>query len=283
VLYSPVLAHNLTANQLFKHLALLLLPYCIFGAIALANVGKPLALTWGVMGAVALWLYVYGVRTYENREPNELSLHGQWTRCVLAFVGLFIFKLACLVFVNQSLGYAAWSLTVLPWPMERDAVYIDAYMLMWAILVAPFVEELLFRGVLMRYFASWMPAWMSLLLQALAFTLLHRFLLTPDPTGRFAQLFMLGLLLGLLFLKFGNIAICITAHMALNLSALFIAFFVPAEVIRGGDEALTAYATVALERSYQYQTGMLAVICAVLFMLRRNSQPVREANNREKQ
>jgi hypothetical protein len=102
------------------------------------------------------------------------------------------------VAVRQSLG--------LPLP---------AQLLSWPLVLAlavpaPLAEELLFRPVLQRAFATlWRPG-TALLATALLFGLVH------GSFARFPETFLLGLFSGVVFLKTGNYWLCVLFHALAN-------------------------------------------------------------------
>jgi len=75
---------------------------------------------------------------------------------------------------------------------------------------APIVEELLFRGVLMGRMA-WLPAWASVLIQGILFSLVHMNAL------QIIYSFIAGILLGMAYIRFRSITLVIVGHIAYNL------------------------------------------------------------------
>lgn len=100
-------------------------------------------------------------------------------------------------------------------------------MMIAAIVAAPFVEELLFRGVVMRGFLSAMPPWLALTAQAVIFGAIHF-----DPsrgTGNIGLIMVLsaagGVFGGAAYLA-RRLAPSIIAHALMNTVAMLIAVFV---------------------------------------------------------
>ena len=75
------------------------------------------------------------------------------------------------------------------------------------VLVAPVVEEFIFRGLIMTRLAQAMPGWLAAALSAAIFGLCH-----GHPVW-FAYTFVLGVLFGLMDLRLGSIWPSILAHM----------------------------------------------------------------------
>ena len=78
------------------------------------------------------------------------------------------------------------------------------------VLVAPVVEEFIFRGLIMTRLAQARPGWLAAALSAAIFGLCH-----GHPVW-FAYTFVLGVLFGLMDLRLGSIWPSILAHMVFN-------------------------------------------------------------------
>ncbi|OGJ44313.1 hypothetical protein A3J23_03725 [Candidatus Peregrinibacteria bacterium RIFCSPLOWO2_02_FULL_48_14] len=74
------------------------------------------------------------------------------------------------------------------------------------ILVAPFLEELFFRGFIYRVFTKTWPVWLGSILTALLFALIHFQLQTIIP------LFILGLILNFAYQKTGSVWTSVIFH-----------------------------------------------------------------------
>lgn len=83
--------------------------------------------------------------------------------------------------------------------------------------LAGFCEELLFRGWLQPYLATWMPVWASLLLGGLIFGLCH--LLT---SAYFIIAWIISIYLGLLLVWSDNLLVPMVTHGVYDLIALFV-------------------------------------------------------------
>ena len=91
---------------------------------------------------------------------------------------------------------------------------------LYAIALAPFAEEWVFRGVLFRYARGRLPRWCALLLPAALWAALH-------GLTAFAPLFALGLVLSLAYERTGNLAVPMLAHMLFNLNTILVLLFDP--------------------------------------------------------
>lgn len=94
------------------------------------------------------------------------------------------------------------------------------------VLLAPFVEELIFRGVLLEWFSSAMPAWAAVLLSGLAFSLYHLswWALPLNLT--------LGLATGYLARKCDTLWPAIVLHALYNATLVSAAFYVASKTLR---------------------------------------------------
>jgi membrane protease YdiL (CAAX protease family) len=79
-----------------------------------------------------------------------------------------------------------------------------------AVILAPIVEELCFRGLILNRSLYWMPKWAALLLQGVLFGVMH----LNVPQGIFAAL--VGILLGMLYIRYRSLWVSIAAHLAVN-------------------------------------------------------------------
>ncbi len=93
-------------------------------------------------------------------------------------------------------------------------------------LIAPFCEELLFRGLLLRSLARRVPALWAIALSALAFAAAHPLF---DPSlGSLAvvpALFALGAVSGVVALRTGELSRSILLHVGFNLLTTVAALF----------------------------------------------------------
>jgi len=80
--------------------------------------------------------------------------------------------------------------------------------------IAPVIEELVFRGILINRM-KWLPVWASVLIQAALFGVAHLNLFQ----GLYA--FIAGILLGFIYVKYRSIFLVIIGHMSYNLVSVF--------------------------------------------------------------
>jgi membrane protease YdiL (CAAX protease family) len=81
-------------------------------------------------------------------------------------------------------------------------------------IIGPWAEELTFRkGIVRGLYRYGLPGWASALIAALAFALIHGNLAQGIPA------LIIGFLLGWLYLRTGNLKLCLTAHIINNVIA----------------------------------------------------------------
>lgn len=88
---------------------------------------------------------------------------------------------------------------------------ISVWMFIYAVLLAPIGEELMFRGVSMRCYRAVFPFWLANIIQAFLFGFFHLNMIQ----GVYA--FFIGLILGYVCEKSGSIYYAIFFHMCFNL------------------------------------------------------------------
>lgn len=108
--------------------------------------------------------------------------------------------------------------------IERAGAGIIPEMLLMAVVVAPVVEELFFRGLLLQTVWGWCGRrYVALVISAGAFALVH----LPQPQAVF-PLFVLGLILGLVRVRFRSVTACIVAHAVFNGRTMLLLLLNPA-------------------------------------------------------
>jgi membrane protease YdiL (CAAX protease family) len=86
-----------------------------------------------------------------------------------------------------------------------------------AVLLAPVVEELVFRGGLFRFLRGRSPHWVALVLPALVFASLHVNYKTLEGLITLAPLTAFGIIFSLAYERTGRIAVVMIAHALFNL------------------------------------------------------------------
>lgn len=142
-----------------------------------------------------------------------------------ALLGLAAFPLtgllsAATTFLADHFGLALPYQNAVSWLLRADALFPDRIVLaLHAALLAPLVEELLFRGILLSAFTR-RPR-LGTLLTATLFSLTHASLLALLP------MFLIGLLLAHLTLRHRSLLPAIVFHIAFNSANLLLIFLYP--------------------------------------------------------
>ena len=106
-----------------------------------------------------------------------------------------------------------------------------AFVLLLALagIVAPFVEELFFRGFLFGLYRRRQPLWVAYLVSSLLFTVLHlepTRMTVPQMAGLSVGIFMLALMLAWLYEHTGSLYPAIVAHAVNNATGLILFYAV---------------------------------------------------------
>ena len=83
---------------------------------------------------------------------------------------------------------------------------------------APIVEEVVFRGMLLSTLVRSMGNWPAILVSAAVFSLVH--LVDPNAIAVVPGLFLLGIVLGWVALRRGDLSLAISLHSGINLLAV---------------------------------------------------------------
>ena len=103
------------------------------------------------------------------------------------------------------------------------------------VVVAPVLEEVLFRGVLLSILRRRLGPWASIVISAAAFSAVH--LLDPSAIAVVPGLFILGVVLGWVALKRGDLSMPIFIHSGINLLAAISLLFAD-EILRWSETQL---------------------------------------------
>lgn len=102
-----------------------------------------------------------------------------------------------------------------------DQPGVLALMVFLAVVVAPVVEEFVFRGVIYRYLKGVSSPRMALIISSILFSLIHSNLAAALP------LFLLGMLLCRAYEKSQNILVPISMHAFFNANTIVMMFLIP--------------------------------------------------------
>ncbi len=190
---------------------------------------QPMNTAYVSLAQYGLFILVFGIWYYHAFKGNrdEVSLLSEITAsfrnlfCTIVPLFLIICGYAGQLFVDGVLelcrpvfpdAFAAYDKML----SGVTGVSSSGVMLSAVILLAPIGEELLFRGLILKYARRCMPAAACILLQALLFGLYHGNIIQ----GIYA--FILGIVLGLLAYRYDSILPGILFHIIINASILFV-------------------------------------------------------------
>lgn len=161
-------------------------------------------------------IVTFGLWYYWKYEGNFLPKPSR-TFHPLIFAGIVLFvpaaqNISTLIMSALSIIHPAW-LETYEELMENSGLgdSIPLFMMIYAVIMAPIGEELIFRGVTLRAARKAMPFWLANLFQALLFGIFHMNVIQ----GAYA--FALGILLGYICEKSGSIYYSIFLHFLFNL------------------------------------------------------------------
>ena len=162
-----------------------------------------------ILGFMALLIWVRHRRRlfealYWNMPGRRLAIYAVFTG-----VGLSVVSLLGSVLLNR---WIPKSLPMSEFFKDRPSAFLLAA---FAVLVAPFMEELLFRGVLYPALARWTGPVISVLITSLAFTALHGSQLGYSWAA-LTPIFIVGATLTITRAVKKSVATCVLAHMTYN-------------------------------------------------------------------
>jgi membrane protease YdiL (CAAX protease family) len=170
----------------------------------------PLASLLAQLGAIGLglWLFRSGLR----RPLEVLGIHGR--RVVSAGVIAILIYLAqlpafmALIVVNSRLIEHRFQDQVMHIAEHQDVLYRGLY-LVAVVILAPLLEELVFRGLLLPPFRRRLGVIGGVVVSALLFMLVH-------PPQTYLPIFWLGVVLGLAYHYTGNLLAPVLIHAVHN-------------------------------------------------------------------
>jgi membrane protease YdiL (CAAX protease family) len=201
-----------------------LFAFLCFGNISVSEDVKPEsanAFPGLVMNIVifAVILLMTVALVYRRIKPVEW-LGLRWSQWYLALCSPFVVvAMWCLVGLLQFLGYFSWMEFMCGSPSTQDSVkmlqeskdlLVVGAMSFMAVIMAPLVEETIFRGYLYPVMKRWLGIWPSLLITSLVFAAGH------GSAALMLPLFVLGILLVLSYEFTGSILMPMAIHACFN-------------------------------------------------------------------
>ncbi|MGQ7869904.1 lysostaphin resistance A-like protein [Sunxiuqinia sp. sy24] len=220
-----------------------------YGTEYLSHPIKKIALS---LGSILFILYF----AYRKAQTKLINLFPIKRFNPLILIPVLTFLAAAHVFlgeINQKIDKVfpppPWFWELFEKIFENDYGVIGAFLKV--AVVAPIVEELIFRGVIMHGFMRNYPKIIAIVVSALFFALFH---LNP---WQFSATFLLGLLLGWLMVITRNIFVCIIGHSINNLLVLLsIEYW----------EEITQFSFFLLEKEVQLKISYLIAGISLVFI-----------------
>ncbi|WP_163711950.1 CPBP family intramembrane glutamic endopeptidase [Mangrovibacterium lignilyticum] len=137
----------------------------------------------------------------------------------LILIPMTLFLISAHVFLNEVNIWVDKAIPAPPWFWEMfDKIFNNDFgiwgALLKVVIIAPIIEELIFRGIIMHGFMRNYPNLIAIFFSGLLFALFH---LNP---WQFPATFILGCLLGWIMIVTRNILACILGHAINNLLVL---------------------------------------------------------------
>lgn len=182
-----------------------------------ASLGEPAFMVVYMVAAFAPLLYLLGWSREGNNPSGMLRIRGAWWRQIAAVLTGFGIYLPIMLL---SLLLAMWLAPALPSEQthpiaERPLSEMSAWAFFWivlqAVVLAPIVEEVLFRGVLFQ--VLWQRTgrvWLSAFVSGFLFGVIH-----PQFLGGILTVTLLGVILAMVYAHTRSLLPCILIH-ALN-------------------------------------------------------------------
>ncbi len=162
----------------------------------------------GLLTLAALWIF-FVIRKKKLTKEAGISLLTMKNQMLLVALGI-------------GLGFIInFGLQLLPIPEKMVDSYIQSsqglfsapflLMILSNVIIAPLVEEIIFRGLILSRLRKVMPVWTAVIISSIAFAIMHGQLLW------IAYTFLLGIVFSLMVLKTGSTLSSIIVHMIFNL------------------------------------------------------------------
>ncbi|MFO8069420.1 MAG: type II CAAX endopeptidase family protein [Alkalibacterium sp.] len=198
-------------------------------------------------------LSIRSVAKSDPKKWDELLEISGWTLLTAVVATSFsIFLLTVISFIPNAYE------TIIPYIEELangdDISFI--YLFVIAVIVAPIVEEIIFRGYIMNKWADKYSLKKGIIYSSLLFMLFH-------VQSFFIPQLLLGLLCALVYVKFNNLFYAIFTHSLYNLLVILPAFLVPDD----GDMAVDSLLALSEELPADYLIFSAVFIIGLLVIL----------------
>lgn len=204
------------------------------GEIISQDYNQPMNSAFISMSQYLLYIIVFGMwyynafykKTISHSDSPVVSIKRNFRKIIISVTTIFLIiaGFAGQLFVDSILTLSRPHFTSAFAEYDKlvssvVGVTSSSIMLISVLLLAPIGEELLFRGLVLKYTKTFMPVPFAIVLQGLLFGIYHGNMIQ----GIYA--FALGSVLGLVAHKFDSVLPAIILHMAINISLLFVPEF----------------------------------------------------------
>lgn len=182
-----------------------------------------------LLGLAVAWFFLRSTRfqarlNAANSDSPPPPPPLAWSRVPLAGLATFLLMIAFIVPVSliwpsllKSLGLPVETQEAVELFKQAGSPIQLGLLLLFAVVIAPITEELLFRTGIFRYTRGRLPRFFTLVLPALIFAAAHRSLAAGLP------LFIFGLIQSIAYERTGRVAVVMIAHGLFNLhTAVFL-------------------------------------------------------------
>lgn len=186
-----------------------------------ASFSQALNVIYGILGLLVFgcWYRKVFVLPFQNKPkkyPSGFSFHTIAALIILAFGLQYI----CSLVVDLTGAiHPAWISSYNQMMTEAGYENVSILLALYSVLIAPIVEELLFRGLVFRYSRYALPFWAANVWQAFLFGLIHMNVVQ----GVYA--FTMGLFLGWVCRRGRGIKYSIVLHIIFNILGTFYSGF----------------------------------------------------------
>lgn len=169
-----------------------------------------LAMLLSLLGA----RYAYKLRFFASPACKSPSLVG--LDRLLRYLPLVWIASVLSVWINQKLGISSGEQEAVTMMLRIHDPWKFLMMAALAIVAAPLLEEILFRGIVLRFLIGQTSKWVALFASSMLFALLHFNLDSLLPIA------VLGFLLGKVYLDTGDLRTCIWMHTFFNTQSVLV-------------------------------------------------------------
>ena len=160
--------------------------------------------------------FSYKIRFFQPSAIGSSALIG-FDR-LLRYMPLIWVVAALSIFVTEALGIRSGEQDAVTMMQEMQNPWKFQTMVLLAVLVAPVLEEIFFRGILLRFLLGHANPTVALIISSLMFSVLH------FNTDSFLPIAVLGFLLGKVYLDTGDLRASIWMHVLFNSQSVAVMF-----------------------------------------------------------